>query len=183
MGHVFRARDTRLSRDVALKVLPDAFARDPDRLQTDANEMSPEFSPDGRWLAYVSNESGREEVYAQPYPGPGERQLISNNGGEQPSWAPNGRELFYVQREPGNRVLKLLAVRVNAAPEFQASVPHTVFEHTDLGIAWGRSYDVSPDGQRFLIALTKDPSTALAPAQMIFVQNWFDELKRVVPLR
>ena len=67
-------------------------------IQTAANEMSPEFSPDGRWLAYVSNQSGRSEVYVQPYPGPGERHLISTNGGEQPAWGGNGRELFYVQR-------------------------------------------------------------------------------------
>ena len=66
-------------------------------IHTAANEMTPEFSPDGRWLAYVSNESGRNEVYVQPYPGPGERHLISTNGGEQPAWSGNGRELFYVQ--------------------------------------------------------------------------------------
>jgi len=98
-------------------------------VQTAANEMSPEFSPDGRWLAYVSNESGREEVYAQPYPGPGERQLISNNGGEQPAWSPDGRELFYVQRDSTNRLGNLLAVRISAARELQAGVPHPVFEH------------------------------------------------------
>ena len=66
-------------------------------VETTANEMAPEFSPDGRWLAYVSNQSGRNEVYVQPYPGPGERHLISTNGGNQPAWSPNGRELFYVQ--------------------------------------------------------------------------------------
>ncbi len=66
-------------------------------IQTAANEMTPEFSPDGRWLAYVSNQSGRSEVYVQPYPGPGERHLISTNGGVQPAWSGNGRELFYVQ--------------------------------------------------------------------------------------
>ena len=65
-------------------------------IQTAANEMTPEFSPDGRWLAYVSNESGRHEVYVQPYPGPGERHLISTNGGEQPAWS-GSQELFYVQ--------------------------------------------------------------------------------------
>ena len=152
-------------------------------VQTAANEMSPEFSPDGHWLAYVSNESGRHEVYAQPYPGPGERHLISNNGGEQPAWRADGRELFYVQPDYVNRTRTLLAVRISTAPGFQAGVPHPLFEHADLGIAWGRSYDVSPDGQRFLMALTKDRPTDLASTQMIFVQNWFDELKRLVPVR
>ncbi len=75
-------------------------------VQTASNEMSPEFSPDGNWLAYVSNESGRNEVYAQPYPGPGERHLISNNGGEQPAWGADGRELFYVQPDYGTRLLQ-----------------------------------------------------------------------------
>src|SRR4030095_16058896 len=70
-------------------------------IHTAANEMTPEFSPDGRWLAYVSNESQRNEVYVQPYPGPGERHQISNNGGEQPAWSGNGRELFYVQGAGG----------------------------------------------------------------------------------
>jgi Tol biopolymer transport system component len=152
-------------------------------VQTAANEMSPEFSPDGHWLAYVSNESGRHEVYAQPYPGPGERHLISNNGGEQPAWGADERELFYVQSDYGNRTHTLLAVRISTAPGFQAGVPHPLFEHVDLGIAWGRSYDVSPDGQRFLMALTKDRPTDLASTQMIFVQNWFDELMRLVPVR
>ena len=145
--------------------------------------MSPEFSPDGKWLAYVSTESGRNDVYVQSYPGPGERHLISNNGGEQPAWSVDGHELFYVQRDYGNQLPKLVAVRISTAPEFQAGVPQTVFEHADLAIAWGRSYDVSPDGQRFLIALTKDRPIDLAPAQMIFVQNWFDELRRLVPVR
>lgn len=66
-------------------------------IQTAANEMTPEFSPDGRWVAYVSSESRRHEVYLQPYPGPGERHLTSTNGGEQPVWRRDGRELFYVQ--------------------------------------------------------------------------------------
>ncbi len=91
-------------------------------VQTGANEMSPEFSPDGKWLAYVSNESSRNEVYAQPYPGPGERHQISNNGGEQPAWSADGHELFYVHREAGSRLPKLLAVRISADPEFQAGV-------------------------------------------------------------
>jgi eukaryotic-like serine/threonine-protein kinase len=153
-------------------------------IQTPANEMSPEFSPDGRWLAYASNQSGRHEVYVQPYPGPGERHLISTNGGEQPAWSGDGRELFYVQGGGfGGGPTALMSVRVEATPAFRAGTPEKLFESVDLRSAWGRSYDVAPDGRRFLIALTKTPPTNPAPAQMIFVQHWFEELKRLVPTK
>jgi len=155
-------------------------------IHTAANEITPEFSPDGRWLAYVSNESGRHEVYVQPYPGPGERHLISTNGGEQPAWSANGRELFYVQAggfNPGTGVTKLMSVKFATNPAFQAGTPEAVFENVDLKVAWGRSYDVAPDGRRFLLTLNKEAPTNLAPAQMIFVQHWFEELKRLVPTK
>jgi len=153
-------------------------------IQTAANETSPEFSPDGRWLAYVSNQSGRLEVYVQPYPGPGERHLISTNGGQQPAWSGNGRELFYVQGGGAAiGVRKLMSVSIGTTPTFVAGTPETLFESDDLASAWGRNYDVAPDGQRFLLTLNKEPPTNLAPAQMILVQNWTEELKRLVPTR
>jgi serine/threonine-protein kinase len=154
-------------------------------INTAANEMTPEFSPDGRWLAYASNESGRTEVYVQPYPGPGERHLISTNGGEQPAWSKDGRELFYVQRGVfnGGGSPTLMSVSIATTPAFLAGTPQVVFENPDLLTAWGRSYDVAPDGRRFLLTLDKKAPTNLAPAQMVFVQHWFEELKRLVPTK
>ena len=133
----------------------------------------------------MSNEPGRHEVYVQPYPGPGERHLVSTNGGGQPAWSKNGRELFYVQSDgfaPGGAPT-LMSVTVAAAPAFQAGTPEPVFESAALLTAWGRSYDVASDGRRFLLALNMEASTNLAPAQMIYVQHWFEELKRLVPTK
>ena len=151
-------------------------------IHTAANEMTPEFSPDGRWLAYVSNESGRNEVYVQPYPGPGERTQISTKGGEQPVWSANGREMFYVQggTYSGGGVTTLMSVKIATAPAFRAGTPEAVFESADLQSPWGRSYDVAKDG-RFLLAVRKERETHLAPAQMILVQHWFEEAEAPRP--
>jgi serine/threonine-protein kinase len=152
-------------------------------IHTAANEMTPEFSPDGRWLAYVSSESGHHEVYVQSYPRPGERYQISTNGGEQPAWRGDGRELFYVQNGGYNLggVPTLMSVKVATAPAFRAGTPEKVFENEALLTPWGRSYDVAPDGQRFLLTLSKEATTNPTPTQMIFVQHWFEELKRLLP--
>ena len=100
--------------------------RFPDRtiepfLRTRFWESAPAFSPDGRWVAYVSDESGRQEIYVQPYPGPGGKSLISTDGGTEPLWNPNGRELFY---RNGN---KFMAVEIATRPVFAAGKPEELF--------------------------------------------------------
>jgi len=111
MGEVYRARDTKLGRDVAIKVLPAAFSADTDRLRrfeqeaqaagalnhpnilVPFGEYQGHFSPDGRWFAYTSNESGKYEVYLQSFPTTGGKWQISNAGGAQPHWRCDGKEL------------------------------------------------------------------------------------------
>ena len=143
-------------------------------LQTQFVERAPMFSPDGHWLAYTSNESGRNEVYVQPYPGPGGKWQISNEGGNEPLWAKNGRELFYRDGD------KMMAVPVTTQPTFRAGTPTLLFEgqyHNDFN--WSPpNYDVTPDGQRFLMI---QPGEQEAATQINVVLNWFEELKRLVP--
>jgi hypothetical protein len=79
--------------------------------------------------------------------------------------------------------MALMSVSVETTPTFRAGTPKKLFESVDLRSAWGRSYDVAADGRRFLMTLDKEPATNPAPAQMVFVQNWFQELKRLVPIK
>jgi serine/threonine-protein kinase len=143
-------------------------------LQTPFWESQAKFSPDGAWIAYTSDESGRPEVYVRPYPGPGEKIQISNNGGSEPVWARDGKELFY---RNGNR---MMVVRVELGPTFTAGQPSLVFEgayEAPAGGAIWTNYDVSPDGKAFLmIERTTEP-----PRDIHVVLNWFEELKRLVP--
>jgi len=145
-------------------------------LGTPFNEGGARFSPDGRWLAYVSDESGRPEIYVQPYPGPGGKWQVSTEGGTEPAWNRNGRELFY---RSGAR---MMAVETTTQPSFSAGKPRMLFEGeylTTLLPALGSDYDVSADGQRFL--MVKEIERAQSTAQINVVLNWFEELKRRVP--
>ena len=144
-------------------------------LRTPFNEGAPQFSPDGRWLAYVSDASGRYEVYVQPYPGPGGKWQISADGGTEPMWNHNGRELFY---RSGN---KMMAVEITTQPSFSAGKPKVLFSGEYQPTPNMNShYDVSSDGQRFLMVKTAGSAEA-APTQINVVLNWFEELKQKVP--
>jgi eukaryotic-like serine/threonine-protein kinase len=143
-------------------------------LRTASYETVPQFSPDGRWLAYVSDESGRFEIYVQPYPGPGGKWQISTDGGTEPVWNPNGRELFY-RNGP-----KMMAVDITTQPSFSAGKSRMLFEGPYLSLtATIPSYDAAPDGQRFL--MLKASEQEQSSNQINVVQNWFEELKRRVP--
>jgi serine/threonine-protein kinase len=141
-------------------------------VRTPAYEGGARLSPDGRWMTYVSDESGRNEIYLRPYDGPQRRWPISSQGGTQPLWNPNGREIFYRNGD------KMMAVDVTMSPDVRLSPPHLLFEGryafgSGITIA---NYDVTHDGQRFI--MVKDEAGA---ARLNVVLNWFDDLARVAP--
>jgi len=135
------------------------------------NEGSPVFSPDGRWVAYQSDEAGRYEIYLQAFRGGGGKQQISTKGGETPRWSRDGRQLFYRV----NNAIMSVAVRTEGN-DLQAGVPQAVAE-TDPSFPSG-DFDVAPDGKRFV--LIRDDGSA-RPTLLKFTFHWFEELKRLVP--
>jgi serine/threonine-protein kinase len=143
-------------------------------LQTPSNESAPMFAPDGRWLAYQSDETGRKEIYVRPFPGPGGKYQISTEGGTESVWARNGRELFYRNGD------KMMAAAVETKPVFAAAKPRLLFEapYEPALYTFPADYDVSPDGQRFLMVKA---SEAESVAQINVVLSWFEDLKRRVP--
>jgi Tol biopolymer transport system component len=143
-------------------------------LQTRFQEGWARLSPDGRWLVYRSNETGRHEVYVQPFPGHGEKWPISTEGGHEPIWARSGREIFYRHGD------KMMAVAITTQPRFTAGQPRVLFEGAyAYGVSLVANYDVTADGQRFIMVKSGEK---LAPVTQInLVLNWFEELKRRVP--
>ena len=138
-------------------------------LQTRFGERAAKFSPDGRYVAYHSDESGRFEIYVQPFPEGGRKVTVSSNGGTNVRWSPDGSEIFYV--EGGT----LVAVRVSMSDQdFSVGAAAKLFHHPKLG-EWQRTnYDVSPDGRRFLVPQVVGETAH--PAIRV-VQNWFEEFR------
>ena len=146
-------------------------------LRSNANEHLAQFSPDGAWIAYVSDESGTNEVYVQTFPQPGTREQISTGGGNQPRWSGDGRELFYIAPDG-----QLMAVSVKPGQKFEATRATALFK-TRIVDRFGAgnngyltNYTVSRDGKRFLISTVADESNAV-PATTILI-NWFARLGR-----
>ena len=159
-------------RDIFISPLKGAGEPQP-FVRTKFDELQARFSSDGRWIAYASDESGRFEVYVQPFPGPGGKWQVSAEGGNWPIWGRNGRELFYLSSN------KVMGVSVATQPNFRASIPRIIADiPTGLSNRLGNSsYDVSPDGQRFLFVkanMEKGP-----PDEVRVVLNWTEELKQL----
>ena len=146
-------------------------------LDVEFDETNGEISPDGRWLAYQSNASGQSEVYVRPFPSVNEGQwLISTGGGTKPLWGPDGGELFF---RSGSGVV---AVPIQTEPTFTAGTPQPLFDGPYRFTAPGRGYDITPDGERFLMVKIGSVNEDAAPSQITVVLNWLEELKGRVPV-
>jgi serine/threonine-protein kinase len=143
---------------------PQAFLRTP------FNEHEGVISPDGKWISYTSNESGRDEVYAQPFPGPGGKVQVSTGGGEAARWAHNGRELFY---RNGN---KMMVAAYTTSPGFSPQAARLLFEGNFME---SLQYGVAADDQR--LAMVHSGEQEGTPRQLNVVVNWVEELRRRVP--
>ena len=144
-------------------------------LRTPFNKRAAKFSPDGRYVAYVSDESGEWEIYVRPFPQGGRRSTVSSNGGTQPRWSRDGKELFYV--EGGT----LVAVSVSSGPTFSVGSARRLFEHPGLrdnpGKASYPQYDVSADGRQFVLPERVDLGEEAPKPSIRVVQNWFEQFR------
>jgi serine/threonine-protein kinase len=170
---VLREDDPKTGTDISI-VPFDGERRATPLISTGFNELNAEISPDGRWLAYQSNESGLDEIYVRPFPAVADGLWqVSSNGGTRPVWARDGKELFYLAADGLN------SVAIGAGPTFTAGRPTRLIERRYFSETAfiGRTYDVSPDGNRFL--MVKEGGTDQRP-MLVVVQDWLSELERLV---
>jgi serine/threonine-protein kinase len=137
-------------------------------LATPSDEANPSFSPDGRFVAYPSDDSGRHEVYVR-LPRPGPRHQVSAQGGGLPRWSPDGREIFFLSRGA------LWAAAVRTSVRFTAEAPRKLFELPEGYLPGYILYDATPDGQKFVM-VQEDPFE-LRPIELALVPNWLEELE------
>jgi serine/threonine-protein kinase len=154
-----------------------AFSTDGQEVQsvvaTPAAEAPHALSPDGKWLAYMSDETGAWEVYAQPFPEGGRRVTVSTGGGVHPLWSPDSQVLYYRQGT------SMVAVDVITEPEFDHGPPSKLFD-VEIYDEGNRQFDISPDGEQFLMIET-DQGGGTAAQRINVILNWFEELKELVP--
>ena len=166
--------------DIGMVTLEGDRTRQP-VLEEAFNEGVPEVSPDGRWMAYRSNESGQFEVFVRPFPdvAAGKWQ-VSTAGGQYPAWSPDGQELFYRTLDGA----AVMGVTVEAEPTLSPGIPEPVIEGDYVyAPGQGRNWDISPDGQQFLMlkGVGQSSTEDALPSQITVVRNWFEELKERVP--
>ena len=144
-------------------------------LGTPFGEMNATVSPNGRWFAYSSDESGEREVYVQSFPELGGKSQISTDGGSEPEWSGDGNELFYRNGDA------MMAVAVSSDSDFEPSRPVKLFEGSYVGAASGvsQSYDVAPDGR--FVMVRREEGAGFTEQKINVVLNWFEELKARVP--
>jgi serine/threonine-protein kinase len=152
-------------------------------LNSPAGEWEPMFSPDGRWLAYSSSESGGKEVYVRPFPGPGGKWQVSTGGGATPTWSRTRHELFYAAPD-GRIMVAPYSLDGNA---FRVENPRPWSEGRYLlngsGVTRGRHFDLHPDGDRLAVARLPEPRAAARQDHVTFIFNFFDELRRLAPVK
>ncbi len=146
----------------------------------DFNQVAPALSPDGRWLAYVSNESGRDEVYVRPFPGvDGGRWQVSRDGGTEPAWAHSGKELYFRSAGSSGGSRSIVAVPVLPGQGFVMGEQKELFRDRFLRDQWHAQYVVTPDDRRFIFVQdvsAGDDGTSAPSASMILIQHWLAEL-------
>ena len=149
-------------------------------VQTTFLEVNAEISPDGRYLAYQSTESGKDDIYVRPYPKVNDgRWQVSTRGGTRPAWARNGRELFYVDAAG---TLTSVSVQTTGTT-FVPGNPAKVFDTKYVMPTGARNYDVSLNGQRFLMIKAGTTDDTATPMSVVVVEHWVEELKAKVPIK
>ena len=154
-------------------------------LTTPATELAPAVSPDGEWIAYLADQTGQAEIYVERFPTLGDRRQISVDAGMGPQWSPKGRELFYRRLDDG----ALMAITLDGVSGAVIGGPEVLFVGPYFRAVGGRfdnpgyiDYAVSPpDGDRFLMLKDVTPTTDTGQARIVIVENWLDELQRLVP--
>jgi serine/threonine-protein kinase len=144
----------------------------------------PVISPDGRWMAYASNESGEFEIYVQPYPGPGGKTRVSTAGGREPLWSPDSRELLYRTLSMSTGKQSVYSAAIGSAPPLRVDVPRLLFDATESYDLTSpeRGWDISSDGRRFLL-MRQVPSNDKPVTTMHVVLDWTQQLPRLVPAK
>jgi Tol biopolymer transport system component len=134
---------------------------------TPFDEAAPRFSADGKWVAYVSNESGTPEVFVRPFPGPGGRVQVSSGGGSDPVWAPDGKRIFYTDGS------SFIVANLTTGPALAVSSRQTLFSGDLASGGVHANYDVAKDGHHFLMV-----NSEAAPADLTVIVNWLADVKR-----